>query len=817
MPLIRDTFDIDISKGLGNDDFDEWMMEIDKEKPKPAETVVTKMEIEPTYIEPRKSEPLTLVQPALNKLDSFPVGSIPATLPLASSAEEITPRNNSELLLTAKQKQRTLYGLCPPDYQSLNNSIPKVSLKSSLSYTPVNSKVTKSDLLSYSADPKSEMSDSTSKQGNSDPKLGDLKERSSLLDNISSDESDSESSSDSDSEEEMALDNPFDHPTDELNGDSSNPPPFTPDVKPNDAIKGNTGNKSSPLPHFELINPISREDRGRNNNLITQLLASRYRPVTAVKLTYVLDALNTDLHTPDMAQHLKQYFQAYTPQHALSFSSVGHSYLTPQHTPYSLQVQSPGLYNQMSPTSQPSPSQFPRNPSTPSNVIKTPHTPGMTPIPYIKSNTPPGTQFAMRDTQLQRLIEVIEQQALIGYDVSFDSENNVGVLVDRAAQFMIDVRQQRQNWTGIYSALRDFQAQEEPNSWLMELILDPISAPLAPTRRLTDHVQSLLTHTLQNVLRNTKSSIECKGPLTFNDWSLIGGGDKLVRALMNNTAANISNAPSNPFVEELKEPKFLVGYQEEWLEVPPKLLPLWEKANLEPYAPKKNVAYFVITPDNQFLLNQVITFFNELSAIYELCNLGKHKAAQTSKFGEGIVFAPDMADAEDIISAEVKYNYASQFVESCKNLGTCFNFHIMYNVYSRDELTYCTAHHLCEDSVLNVYSDSCIVVYIVFPFDHVTKSPATQQNQALLYKCLASIAEITAKKGNLNLILQPIPISHVIDKRADGAKVKSLCFSVFNKSRRVTVMTNKVNHVTPSTPTASNSTVRCYLCHSARN
>lgn len=120
---------------------------------------------------------------------------------------------------------------------------------------------------------------------------------------------------------------------------------------------------------------------------------------------------------------------------------------------------------------------------------------------------------------------------------------------------------------------------------------------------------------------------------------------------------------------------------------------------------------------------------------------------------------------------------------------------------------YCrlAANHLCEDSVLNAYSDSCIVVYLVFPFDHVTKSPATYQNQALLYKCLASIAEITSKKGNLNLILQPIPIGHVIDKRADATKVKSLCFSVFNKSRRVTVMTNKSNHA-PSTPTMSSHT-----------
>lgn len=46
----------------------------------------------------------------------------------------------------------------------------------------------------------------------------------------------------------------------------------------------------------------------------------------------------------------------------------------------------------------------------------------------------------------------------------------------------------------------------------------------------------------------------------------------------------------------LPVPPLLVGYDDEWIAVPPSLLNLWEKAVLEPYAPRKDVVYHVIAP-----------------------------------------------------------------------------------------------------------------------------------------------------------------------------------------------------------------------------
>ncbi|MCL4123848.1 UNVERIFIED_CONTAM: hypothetical protein GTU68_012229, partial [Idotea baltica] len=45
---------------------------------------------------------------------------------------------------------------------------------------------------------------------------------------------------------------------------------------------------------------------------------------------------------------------------------------------------------------------------------------------------------------------------------------------------------------------------------------------------------------------------------------------------------------------------------------------------LEPYTQPRNVAYVVVSPDNEFILKHVRSFFKELSSMYELCRLGRH-------------------------------------------------------------------------------------------------------------------------------------------------------------------------------------------------
>jgi hypothetical protein len=39
-------------------------------------------------------------------------------------------------------------------------------------------------------------------------------------------------------------------------------------------------------------------------------------------------------------------------------------------------------------------------------------------------------------------------------------------------------------------------------------------------------------------------------------------------------------------LEELATPSLVVGFRDEWLNIPPTAIRLWEKALLEPYAPR---------------------------------------------------------------------------------------------------------------------------------------------------------------------------------------------------------------------------------------
>ncbi|ROT72136.1 Mediator of RNA polymerase II transcription subunit 13 [Penaeus vannamei] len=80
--------------------------------------------------------------------------------------------------------------------------------------------------------------------------------------------------------------------------------------------------------------------------------------------------------------------------------------------------------------------------------------------------------------------------------------------------------------------------------------------------------------------------------------------------------------------EPLPIPMLLTGHDRDWLSIAPQSLRHWEKLLLEPYSQQRNVAYVVVAPDNEFILNHVRTFFKELSSIYELCKLGRHAPIQ---------------------------------------------------------------------------------------------------------------------------------------------------------------------------------------------
>ncbi|XP_059483783.1 mediator of RNA polymerase II transcription subunit 13-like isoform X2 [Neocloeon triangulifer] len=71
-------------------------------------------------------------------------------------------------------------------------------------------------------------------------------------------------------------------------------------------------------------------------------------------------------------------------------------------------------------------------------------------------------------------------------------------------------------------------------------------------------------------------------------------------------------------------PSVLVGRDSDWVSLSPYAIQYWENLLLEPYSYTRDVAYIVVAPDNEHVLGHVRSFFKELSAIYELCRLGRH-------------------------------------------------------------------------------------------------------------------------------------------------------------------------------------------------
>ena len=46
---------------------------------------------------------------------------------------------------------------------------------------------------------------------------------------------------------------------------------------------------------------------------------------------------------------------------------------------------------------------------------------------------------------------------------------------------------------------------------------------------------------------------------------------------------------------------------------------------LEPHGRARNIAYVVVAPENDYVLQCTKAFFKELTTMYELCRLGRHR------------------------------------------------------------------------------------------------------------------------------------------------------------------------------------------------
>ena len=74
-------------------------------------------------------------------------------------------------------------------------------------------------------------------------------------------------------------------------------------------------------------------------------------------------------------------------------------------------------------------------------------------------------------------------------------------------------------------------------------------------------------------------------------------------------------------MEPLPVPMLTVCHERDFLSLSPQSLQFWESLSLEPYSQPRDIVYFVLTPDNEFLLNNVKGFFKNLSQEYEVSPL----------------------------------------------------------------------------------------------------------------------------------------------------------------------------------------------------
>lgn len=71
-------------------------------------------------------------------------------------------------------------------------------------------------------------------------------------------------------------------------------------------------------------------------------------------------------------------------------------------------------------------------------------------------------------------------------------------------------------------------------------------------------------------------------------------------------------------------PSIIVGHEKDWLSVSPYALQYWDKLLLEPYSYSRDIAYVVMVPDSDYIVNHTRRYFKELSTTYEMCKLGRH-------------------------------------------------------------------------------------------------------------------------------------------------------------------------------------------------
>lgn len=69
----------------------------------------------------------------------------------------------------------------------------------------------------------------------------------------------------------------------------------------------------------------------------------------------------------------------------------------------------------------------------------------------------------------------------------------------------------------------------------------------------------------------------------------------------------------------------MVAHDRDWIALSPFALKWWKEFSLEPYSFTRDIGYLVLCPSSDHIVNGAKSFFKDLSSVYQMLKLGKHK------------------------------------------------------------------------------------------------------------------------------------------------------------------------------------------------
>ncbi|CEF71663.1 Mediator of RNA polymerase II transcription subunit 13 [Strongyloides ratti] len=110
-------------------------------------------------------------------------------------------------------------------------------------------------------------------------------------------------------------------------------------------------------------------------------------------------------------------------------------------------------------------------------------------------------------------------------------------------------------------------------------------------------------------------------------------------------------------------PSVILAAEKDLISCAPQIVCSWEKLALSPIDQPKDVLYFAITPDNDFIIEKTKLYFHELSKIYENYKLGRHIKLSKDIVEDGIFKVPIMTSDNCKIESESEKEYYNFFNE----------------------------------------------------------------------------------------------------------------------------------------------------------